>query len=150
MDDNHVEKNIDEAAPDQEAGKSLSKQDKLRLVFMGLVGLGVLVLLIWGVIVLFQQDAGETSHIRDIFIIFIALEVFVVGIALVILMVQLAALINLLQNEVKPILRTTNETANNLRGTAEFLSNNLSEPVIKLNQYLAGLRKLLDLTRIIK
>jgi hypothetical protein len=32
-----------------------------------------------------------------------------------------------------------------LRGTSEFLSENLVEPVIKLNSYLAGLKKLFDL-----
>ena len=150
MNDNNVRLEVVETTPEQEVRNELSTQDKIRLVVIGLIGLVVLGLLIWGAIYLFQQDAGDTSHIRDIFIIFIALEVFVVGIALVILMVQLAALINLLQNEIKPILKTTNETANNLRGTAVFLSNNLTEPVIKLNQYLAALKKLLDLSRIIK
>ena len=150
MDDNNVGLEVVETTSEQEVSEGLSTQDKIRLVVIGLVALVVLGLLIWGAIFLFQQDAGDTSHIRDIFIIFIALEVFVVGIALVILMVQLAALINLLQNEIKPILKTTNETANNLRGTAVFLSNNLTEPVIKLNQYLAALKKLLDLSKIIK
>ena len=150
MDEKNEDLIVVDVAPEEEADEGLSNQDKIRLVFIGLVGLVILGLLIWGVIALFQQDPGDTSHIRDIFIIFIALEVFVVGIALVILMIQLASLINLLQNEIKPILRTTNETANNLRGTAVFLSNNLTEPVIKLNQYLAALKKLLDLTRIVK
>jgi uncharacterized BrkB/YihY/UPF0761 family membrane protein len=150
MDDNNVGLEAVETTSEQEVSEELSTQDKIRLFVIGLVALVVLGLLIWGAIFLFQQDAGDTSHIRDIFIIFIALEVFVVGIALVILMIQLAALINLLQNEIKPILKTTNETANNLRGTAVFLSNNLTEPVIKLNQYLAALKKLLDLSKIIK
>jgi hypothetical protein len=58
---------------------------------------------------------------------------------LVILIVQLARLINLLQNEVKPIVESTNEAVSNLRGTTAFLSENLTQPVIKLNEYLAGL-----------
>jgi hypothetical protein len=69
----------------------------------------------------------------------------VIGVALVVLIVQLAALINLLQNEVKPILIATNETVNTLRGTSEFLSENVVEPVIKLNGYLAGLYRMLEL-----
>ena len=63
----------------------------------------------------------------------------VIGVALVVLIVQLASLINLLQNEVKPILIATNETVNTLRGTSEFLSENVVEPVIKLNGYLGGI-----------
>jgi hypothetical protein len=69
---------------------------------------------------------------------------------MIVLMLQLASLINLLQNEVKPILAATTETVNNLRGTAEFLGENVVEPVIKLNGYLAGLQRVLELMGIKK
>lgn len=85
----------------------------------------------------------DTEKIRDIFIIFLSLEFLVLGLTMVILIVQLATLINLLQNELKPIIDSTNETANTLRGTAIFLSENLSEPVIKLNEYMSAIRQLL-------
>jgi amino acid permease len=76
-----------------------------------------------------------------------ALESLLLGVALVILIIQLAILINLLQNEIKPILNSTNETVNTLRGTATFLSDNLVEPVIKLNEYLAAFKRLFDFLR---
>jgi hypothetical protein len=79
-----------------------------------------------------------------------ALESLLIGAALVVLIIQLASLINLLQNEVKPILKSTTETVNTLRGTTEFLSENLVEPVIKLNSYMAGLKKFFDLFNIIR
>jgi heme/copper-type cytochrome/quinol oxidase subunit 2 len=104
----------------------------------------VLALLVWAVVALSSNPAAA-ANVRDIFIIFMALESLLVGAALVVLIIQLASLINLLQNEVKPILKSTNETVNTLRGTSEFLSENLVEPVIKLNSYLAGLKKLFDL-----
>jgi hypothetical protein len=88
------------------------------------------------------QEGSPTSTIRDIFIIFMAFESLIIGGALVVLIIQIASLLNLLQNEVKPILQSTSETVNTLRGTTEFLSENLVEPVIKLNSYLAGMRKL--------
>jgi heme/copper-type cytochrome/quinol oxidase subunit 2 len=96
---------------------------------------------------LIRADPGVTSQIRDVFIIFMALESLIIGVALVILVVQLAVLINLLQNEIKPIIYSTNETVNTLRGTVTFLSNNLVEPVIKINSYVAGAKKLIDLVR---
>jgi hypothetical protein len=71
----------------------------------------------------------------------------IIGIALVILITQLALLTNLLQNEIKPILKTTNETVNTLHGTVIFLSDNISEPVIKLNEYLAAIKKFFELVR---
>jgi hypothetical protein len=59
-------------------------------------------------------------------------------------------LINLVQNEVKPILQSTSETVNTLKGTTTFLSQNLVAPVIKLNGYMAGMKRLFDLLNILK
>jgi hypothetical protein len=117
---------------------------KLKIQIIG-SAVAVVVIFIAGLVFLFTRTPAQTTYLRDIFIIFMALEALVIGVALVILMVQLAILINLLQNEIKPIIYSTNETVNTLRGTATFLSNNLTEPVIKLNEYLAGFRKLLEL-----
>ena len=88
-----------------------------------------------------QTKLETVARLRDIFIIFMALESLLIGIALIILMTQLSRLINLLNNEVKPILYSTNETLNTLRGTTAFLGNNLVEPVMKLNEYLAGMHQ---------
>ncbi len=106
----------------------------------------VLILVLLGVAIYFlMQPTAPTDKIRDVFIIVVALESLVIGVALIVLIVQLASLINLLQNEVRPILNATNETVNTLRGTAEFLGENMVEPVIKLNGYLAGLKRMLEL-----
>ena len=67
--------------------------------------------------------------------------------SLIILIVQIAVLINVLKNEIKPILDTTNETINHLRGTTTFLSNNLVEPVLKMNEYSAGLKRFFDILK---
>ena len=91
------------------------------------------------------QPSTQTEQIRDVFIIFMALESLIIGVALVVLVVQLATLINLLQNEVRPMLESTNETINTLRGTTAFLSENLVQPVIKLNEYLAGIQRVFEL-----
>ena len=107
----------------------------------GVLFVALIVFSIWYLL----QPTTETDQIRDVFIIFMALESLVVGVALVVLVVQLATLINLLQNEVRPMLESTNETINTLRGTTVFLSENLVEPVVKMNEYLAGLRRVLEL-----
>lgn len=107
----------------------------------------VLILLITAAVLLLRADNDTTGRVRDVFIIFMALESLVIGVALIVLIVQLATLINLLQNELKPIIQSTNETVNTLRGTVAFISDNVSEPIIKLNAYLAGLKQLFDLMR---
>ena len=119
---------------------------KQRWIIAGIITAIILVLAGIGFAVFFLLQPGSpTSTIRDIFIIFMAFESLIIGVALVVLIIQIASLINLLQNEVKPILQSTSETVNTLRGTTEFLSENLVEPVIKLNSYLAGLRKFFDM-----
>ena len=112
-----------------------------------IIGIAVVVLLVLIGLAVYglTRNAGVTENIRDIFIIFMALESLVIGVALVVLIVQIASLINLLNNEIKPILDATNETIATLRGTTEFLSENVVEPVVKLNSYLAGLTKALEL-----
>jgi len=112
-----------------------------------LVALVILGLFITGLVLLIRSDVETTSHWRDIFIIVMALESLVIGVALIVLIVQLATLINMLQNEVKPILNSTNETVSTLKGTAAFLSDNLAGPVIQLNATLAGMKKFFDLVR---
>jgi hypothetical protein len=108
------------------------------VVIVILVGLGFAV---YGLL----QPGTPTDRIRDIFIIIVAAETFLIGGALVVLLVQLATLINLLQNEVRPILQASSETINTLRGTAEFLGESVVEPVIKLNSYLASIQRVLEL-----
>lgn len=87
---------------------------------------------------------AQTETIRDIFIVFMALEGLVIGLTLVILIIQLARLTNLLQNEIRPILKSTQETVSTLRGTTRFLSDNLVEPVVKANSAMAAFRRILD------
>ncbi len=116
-----------------------------------IVGIVLVVLAVTaGIVVLAGQSSEVTTKVRDIFIILLALEMFAIGTALIILIIQVAALTNLLQNEVKPILNSTTDTVNTLKGTVKFLSNNVSEPVIKLNQSLASLNRLLELLKLRK
>lgn len=129
-----------------------SEQDKqMKRVMIGVI-IGVIILLILlGVAIFFLlQPTTPTDKIRDVFIIIVALESLIIGVAIIVLIIQLASLINLLQNEVRPILTATNETVNNLRGTAEFLGENVVEPVIKLNGYLAGMNRVIELMGIKK
>jgi hypothetical protein len=149
-----MEKNIDEVNNNEEAksepfdvNNQTELQSKSRLWIYIVLGILLLGLIIAGCIFLFSSEASVTSKIRDVFIIFMALESIVIGAALIILIIQIAILTNLLQNEVKPILETTNETVSTLKGTVRFLSDNLAEPVIVLNEYLAGIKKFGEIIR---
>jgi len=147
-----LEENVTTTPPDQRPEPELSpaekeRQDRIRMIVMGIIAVLILGLLITGIVLLATAPGDTTSRVRDIFIIVMALESLVIGVALIVLIVQLAVLINLIQNDLKPILYSTNETVNTLRGTVTFLSDNLAEPVIKLNEVLAGFKKFMDLVR---
>ena len=122
------------------------QEQKMKRIMVAVIVGAVILLVLLGVAIFFLLQPGTpTDRIRDVFIIVVALESLVIGVAMVVLVLQLASLINLLQNEIRPILHATTETVNTLRGTAEFLGENVVEPVIKLNGYLAGLYRMLEL-----
>jgi hypothetical protein len=138
-------------SPSDESPKPSDQEQKTKQILWA-VGIGAILILAGLVFAIWylMQSTTATDRIRDIFIIVVALESLVIGVALIILIIQLASLINLLQNEVRPILTATSETVNNLRGTAEFLGENVVEPVIKLNGYLAGMNRVIELMGIRK
>ena len=126
--------------------EQIEQEKQIQRAMTGVIIGAVVLLALLGVAIYFLLQPGTpTDRIRDVFIIVVALESLVIGVALIVLIVQLASLINLLQNEVRPILKATSETVNNLRGTAEFLGENVVQPVVKLNSYLAGLNRMLEL-----
>ena len=150
-----TEKSTTPPPPPQLTPEQLAEQReqdrKQKQMMAGIIAIVVLLVALLGVAIYFLlQPTTPTDKIRDVFIIVVALETLVIGVALIVLVVQLASLINLLQNEVRPILQATTETVNTLRGTAEFLGENVVEPVIKLNGYLAGLYRMLELMGIKK
>jgi hypothetical protein len=134
-----------QSSPEELAAQREREQQMRRVTIGAAIGAVVFLVLLGAAIYYLMQPASPTDKIRDVFIIVVALESLVIGVALIVLVVQLASLINLLQNEVRPILKATSDTVNNLRGTAEFLGENVVEPVVKLNGYLAGLYRMLEL-----
>ncbi|NOH02440.1 MAG: hypothetical protein HND47_11045 [Chloroflexi bacterium] len=130
----------------EQLAEQREQERRQKQIMTGIIAGIVLLAALLGVAIYFLlKPETPTDKIRDVFIIVVALETLVIGVALIVLVVQLASLINLLQNEVRPILHATSETVNTLRGTAEFLGENVVEPVIKLNGYLAGLKRMLEL-----
>lgn len=130
--------------PPQEEKEGLTENQQRAVIGAAIVvGLLLLAGAIAGAYYLVNHPATAQT-VRDVFIIFMALESMLIGVALVILIVQLAVLTNLLKHEIKPILEATQETANTVRGTTLFLSENLVEPVMKLNSYVAGLSRLVE------
>jgi hypothetical protein len=148
--DNETNKNLPISTNPTPDPKELRKQ-RLIIIGLGIIVIISLVLLVIGFYFLLNPElsSNETvSRVRDVFIILMALESMLIGLALTILIIQIARLTNLLENEVKPILASTNETVSNLRGTTKFLGDNLVEPVIKLNEVIAVFQRMTDILHI--
>ena len=91
--------------------------------------------------------AATVEVARDLFIILLALEMLLAGAAFTVLLIQVARFANLLRNEVLPILASSTEAINTIRGTAAFVSQNLAEPVMQVNAAMAGARQAFKLMR---
>jgi len=115
-------------------------------IIIAIVSTIVLVALVY----LLTLNPLVTENIRDIFLIFLAFFTILIGIAVVILVVQVSKLVNMVNNEIKPMVDSTNQTLRELQGTTKFVGNNFVEPVIKLNSYVAGLQKAVDLLNIFR
>lgn len=85
-----------------------------------------------------------SATIRDIAIIIIAIQTIVIGVLLGVLIWQIWRLVKLLQTEIKPILRDTQQTVTTVRGTASFVSNQVVDPVIGVGRRFVKLRRTLQ------
>ena len=115
---------------------------------------GLVAALIVGIFVDADAAANWVGMVRDMFIIVLALEGMFMGLAVIVLILQLAALLNVLQNEIKPIVDNAQETVSTVRGTTQFISQNVVEPVIKVGAWTTGigamLRELVGIRRSLK
>ncbi|MBK8049734.1 MAG: hypothetical protein IPK16_23085 [Anaerolineales bacterium] len=78
---------------------------------------------------------------RDIAIIFLALESIVILAFMGILIWQIYKLARMLQTEVLPMMRDVQDTLSTVRGTTNFMSEHVVSPVMRTNSRLAGWRR---------
>ena len=130
------------AKPDED--KPMTEGQKRAVIIGVSVGAIIVVAALIGSALWLVANPTTAASLRDVFIIFMALVFLLIGAALIVLIFQLAVLTNMLQHEIKPILDSTNETVNTLRGTTVFISDNLVEPIVKLNSYVAAIAQMVD------
>jgi hypothetical protein len=87
---------------------------------------------------------GTVATVRDVAIIMLAIESLVIGILMVVLLFQIRSLIRLIQEEIRPLLNSANETMGTVRGTAAFMSDNMVTPGLKLMSFFSGARRTLE------
>jgi hypothetical protein len=128
------------------AGEQVSKRTQLMIIG----GAVLFLVLLIAAIVLMAMNEEATQVIRDIAIVFVAVETFLIGLAILLLIFQIQTLIQVLRDEVQPLLRSVNDTASTVRGTTAFVSQNVVSPFIKVAGFTAALQRVTsDLIRIV-
>src|SRR5829696_4479480 len=107
------------ALPEPEASSGFDMKRIVIIASAVLIGLIVLLFVLALVLTLVTNgDFAVTIRIiRDLVIIFLALEGILIVLSIAVLTLQVARLVNLLQNEVKPILLNTQETVKTAQST---------------------------------
>ncbi len=103
---------------------------------------GFLILLV-AAIVLMASFPSATTVVRDIAIVFVAVETFLIGLAMILLIFQIQVLIQVLRDEIQPLLRSVNDTASTVRGTTEFVSHSVVSPIIQAAGFASGVRRVI-------
>jgi hypothetical protein len=135
---------------DFEETRNASNEENGSSPWLGILILSIVLIIIAGLVVAviaLVNHPEQTEALRDVVIIFVAVEALIIGLALILLIVQIARLTSIIQNEIKPLIDSGNETINTLRGTSQFLSDKMVQPVIKINSIFAAVRRALDLIK---
>lgn len=81
---------------------------------------------------------------KDVAIILLAVQSFVIGGVLIVLLLQVRSLVRLLQEEVRPILASAQDTVGTVQGTTTVVSKYVVSPIARLAALATGLREGLD------
>jgi hypothetical protein len=135
-----IPQNDEIIVPEPQASPSIVRWIIIALGSLVAVIVLALIVAIVGGITGSEGVASAFRVLRDFFIIVLALQGILISFALVVLILQLTALINLLRNEIAPLVTEARRTMTTVRGTTEFVSKNVAAPIIKVSAVMAGAR----------
>ncbi len=106
--------------------RQLTQRQKT-LIGMGIaIGIALLIFVLWYMI----THPVFTAAVTNIWIIVLALVVLVMNVFLIIMLWHVIRLIDFLLFELKPVLESLQETSSTVRGTASFVTEEVSSPII--------------------
>jgi hypothetical protein len=109
----------------------------------GLATFLVLVLIIWGLYAMGDDDQSALERFRDIAIIFIVLLTFITVVLLAAITAALIFLTLQIKNRVIPMLEELTATAKRVRGTAQFMTEEAVKPILSVAGTYAGMRAMI-------
>ncbi|MCB0200431.1 MAG: hypothetical protein H6649_04250 [Caldilineae bacterium] len=112
----------------------LTNRQKYGIIAISVAGLVVLVM----IFLYLMTHPVITNRLRDISIIVLAITLIVLDIVLMVMMWQIIKLLMFLLDELKPVLESLQETSSTVRGTASFVSEGVTSPMIDVSAKTAG------------
>lgn len=112
----------------------LTKGQKYGIIAISIAGLLVLVMLF----LYLMTHPVVTNRLRDISIIVLAITLIALDVVLMVMMWQIIKLLLFLMDELKPVLQSLQETSSTVRGTASFVSEGVTSPMIDVSAKTAG------------
>ncbi len=88
-----------------------------------------------------------SATVRDIAIILVALEILIMNGLLVLLIWQVWRLVKMIRDEMKPVIKDSQETVGTVKGSAEFVSTSFISPLISTSSRLAGILRSVQVIR---
>ena len=132
---------------DQESEKGGRNWTRYLLIGLGVFGAFIIIALILTIVFAATDNQAwirVLAALRDFVIVTLLLVGIAIAVALVVLVFQLNVLIGLLRDEIKPLLMDARETLTTVRGTATFISRNVTRPVIQTVSFISSVQSLLS------
>jgi magnesium-transporting ATPase (P-type) len=128
----------EDAAP---ADENINWSRLIRWVSISLT-LVVVAIFLFGLYLAFSNapvNAPRIQVIREVLTTTLLLLSIIVVTAIALLILQIIRLVSTLRHETRPILDTTRETLSQAKGSVEFIGQQVSEPIIRVSAWSAGL-----------
>lgn len=103
---------------------------KTQAILIGVVSLVIFIAIIIGLYLLGGADQSALERLRDITIILIGLFSLIMTVLMVVVAVVLVWLVMTIKDKVVPLLETLVDTAQRIKGTTDFLTEEVASPVI--------------------
>ncbi|MEZ4666999.1 MAG: hypothetical protein R3E39_03605 [Anaerolineae bacterium] len=140
---------FEDSLPEQKLGSAKSRQSLQRIILLSGVILGAIIFIpfIIGLLLSFSDllevTALRIAYLRNILFILIILEGIIIITGLGILIVQISRIVNMVKKEVSPVIFNAQQTIKTAKVTAEFVGNNVKEPIVQTGAFVAGLRSII-------
>jgi len=126
--------------PDEFGQGNTAQSSRRMKTIVGVAAVVVVGLIILGFV--WMLSAGVTGTVRDVVIILLAVEsLLLVGLTLY-LVLQVTLLVRMMRDELRPLIKSAQETVNSARGTTRFVGQKIVKPTAEASANVARVTRM--------